>query len=373
MIEDSSQLVALPDRDVAAVWRSDDPPPPEGKLRAVDDTLTADGALRRLRRGEWLLYRGNFKNARQLLTALGRRLTPRPRRGAPPSPLETFRAERRQRHDEHETLSRLLVGLDRAARLELSDAPDVAAACRWLWGTQPAPAVLPLKLLLGIRGAFEWSVKGLEIQGLPGRLQPHYGVFTPTRGEYPELLAAIPDPKGKSVFDIGTGTGLLAFLLLARGAARAVGTDLEPAAVACARANAERLGFAGRFEAQARDLFPEGRADLVVCNPPWLPEPPRSRLDRAIFDGDRFLERFLERLPQHLAPGGQGCLLLSNLAVLLGLRPEGFLAERIEAAGLRVAWSREARAGHPRSKDADDPLHELRARETLALYGLAVR
>ena len=44
-----------------------------------------------------------------------------------------------------------------------------------------------------------------------------------------------------------------------------------PRALACARENLQRLGLTGRVELQQQDLFPEGKAPLVVCNPPWLP------------------------------------------------------------------------------------------------------
>ncbi len=362
--------LALPDSTGPYQWLSDGPAPPEEKIQLVGDQATAQEALRRLR-SHWLLYRGDYKNARQLLAAVGRRLARR--REAAMTPLELFHAERLARQHEHDTLSRLVVELDDACRLMLRAAPDVAAAYRWRWGPGAGRSVTPLRELLGVQGAHEWHRKGLEVVGLPGRLHPHYGVFTPTRGVYPELLGAIPDPAGKQVFDIGTGTGVLAFLLLARGAARAVATDVDPAAVASAREDARRLGLAERFEARELDLFPEGQADIVVCNPPWLPEAIRGRLDAAVFDPEsRFLSRFLAGLSAHLAPGGVGYLLISNLAELLGLRAPDFLQRELEQAGLRVDWKKEAPASHPRSKDPGDRLHAVRSREQIALYALAV-
>jgi predicted RNA methylase len=361
--------IALPGSDQRVLWRSDDAPPPADRIELAGDQTTAQEALRRLR-SRWLIYRGDYKNARQLLAAVGRRLGAR--RDTAKTPLELFRAERQSRQQEHDTLSRLLVELNAAGGLSLRAAPAVAEACRWRWGPELGPSVVPLRELQGVLGAYEWYRKGLEVAGLPGRLHPHYGVFTPTRGAYPELLRAVPDPTGKLVFDVGTGTGVLAFLLLARGAARAVATDVDPAAVASAREDAASLGFGSRFEVREVDLFPEGRADIVVCNPPWLPEAVRGRLDAAVFDPDsRFLLRFLAELPAHLAPAGVGYLLISNLAELLGLRPPDFLSSEIARAGLEVVWRKEAPASHPRSQDAGDKLHAVRSREVVTLYGLA--
>jgi SAM-dependent methyltransferase len=351
-------------------WRSESDEPTPAHLSPVDDRLSADAALKRVRRGEYLLYTGDFHNAKQLLGAMGRRLS---RPAGAGSLLEAFRAERRARQLEHETLSRIVVALDRDYRLGLARAPDVAQACRQVWGDpELATTVVPLKQLLGMLGAAEWRRKGLAVPGLKGLLHPHYGVYLPTRTDYAELLLPLPQVKGKRVFDVGTGTGVLSFLLLQSGAVSVVATDCDARAVACARENAQRLGFANRFQAVEADLFPEGRADLVVSNPPWIPEPPKNRVDRAVFDEDNlFLRRFLEGLTAHLEPGGEGLLILSNLAVLLGLRPAGWLDEQLARCGLTVKWTRSTQARHSKARDRSDPLHAARSREVTTLYCLA--
>ncbi|OJT16992.1 methyltransferase [Archangium sp. Cb G35] len=350
-------------------WRSESGEPAPSRLSPVDDRLTADTALKRVRRGEHLLYTGDFHNAKQLLGAMGRRLPP-PR--AARSPVESFRAERRARQLEHETLSRIVVALDRAYGLELKRAPDVAEACRQVWGEPDADrTVVSLKTLLGMLGAAEWRRKGLDVPGLQGKLHPHYGVYLPTRTDYVELLNSVTEVRGKKVFDVGTGTGVLSFLLLQRGAASATATDIDSRAVACARENAERLGLSKRFEVMEGDLFPPGKADLIVSNPPWLPEPPKNRVDRAVFDEEnRFLRGFLEGLAAHLNPGGEGLLLLSDLAVLLELRAADWLEQELARCGLAVKWKRSAPARHSKAKDKSDPLHAARSREVTTLYCL---
>lgn len=353
------------------IWRSESDAPAPERLSRVDDRLTAEEALQRVKKGEHLLYEGDFRNAKQLLAAMGRRLD-RGRRPQGLSLREQFRNERLARLREHDTLSRIVVLLDPGYQLAgLKHAPDVASACAALWGPVAASTVVPLKALIGMLGAAEWYRKGLQVRGLPGRLHPHYGVFLPTRSEYVDLLLEAPSPQGKRVFDIGTGTGVLSFLLLERGAVSATGTDLDPRSVACARENAERLGLAGRFEAVEQDLFPDGVAQLVISNPPWIPEPPKNRIDRAVFDENhRFLEAFLAGLPGHLAPGGEGWLLMSNLAELLELRPADYLPGKIAAAGLHVKWKHSTAARHPKAKDAGDPLHAARSKEITTLYCL---
>jgi methylase of polypeptide subunit release factors len=141
--------------------------------------------------------------------------------------------------------------------------------------------------------------------------------------------------------------------------------------VACAKENVERFRLTERVEVLQADLFPEGQADLVICNPPWLPAQPRTPMDRAIFDPDgRFLSGFLSGLPAHLTERGQGWLVISNLAELLGLRPEGALEGAFAQAGLKVAWTRQAQPKHPKAFDRADPLHAARSREVTQLYCL---
>ncbi len=82
------------------------------------------------------------------------------------------------------------------------------------------------------------------------------------------------------------------------------------------------------MELMQADLFPEGRAALIVCNPPWVPARPSSPLEHGIYDFEsRMLRGFLRGLSAHLAPGGEGWLVMSDLAEHLGLRPrDDFLA-----------------------------------------------
>ncbi len=347
----------------------------------MDDRTTAAAALARVRDGATLIYRGDYRNARQLLAAMGRRLgQARAGRAGAGSPRQAFLEERRRQRHEHEILSRLAVPVEAGPggpRLALRHAPDVAAALTEALGEAlPLPGALPLRDLLGMIGAHEWRRKGIEVPSLGARLTTRWGVFAPVRAEHVELTAGAVERwpvAGKRALDVGTGTGVLA-LLLARGGARVTATDLSPAAVECARENARRLGLADRLEVVEADLYPEGRFDLVVCNPPWLPHEAVTPLDRAVYDpGGRFLARLLDGLAAHLAPDGEGWLILSDLAELLGLRAPGALDAQLIAAGLVEAGRLQASPRHPRSRDRTDPLHQARSREVTTLRRLVAR
>ena len=85
------------------------------------------------------------------------------------------------------------------------------------------------------------------------------------------------------------------------------------------------------------------------------------------------LRGFLAKLAAHLEPGGEGWLILSDLAEHLGLRTRASLLEEFESRGLRVVGRNDVRPRHPRVGDEHDPLHAARAAEVTSLWRLAVR
>ncbi|HTB65076.1 MAG TPA: class I SAM-dependent methyltransferase [Steroidobacteraceae bacterium] len=351
----------------------------------ADDRLTADEAYGLACQGTALLWRGDFQNARQMLVALGKRADRsawKPHRtataSAPGSAAETFHRYRQFRSQRARTLGALIVELDANYVSGLRRAPDVRQACLEVYGAADGPCVLALRTLQGLIGAHEWRTKGIEIPALGARIHPHYGVFAPIRTEYLELVATTALPALTSAdsvaFDIGTGTGVLAAVLARRGLTHVVGTDIDPKALTCAQENIARLGLQGAVDFQEVDLFPEGRAALVICNPPWLPARPSSPLERAIFDPDsRMLKGFLGGLAQHLAPGGEGWLILSDLAEHLGLRSRDELLCEIDQAHLQVRERHDVRPRHPKASDKADPLYLARAAEVTSLWRLAAQ
>ena len=185
-------------------------------------------------------------------------------------------------------LSSVLIVLEGDYTIALRRAPDLRQACTEAWGPASGNRVVAsLRELLGLVGAHEWRKKGVEIPALgapPGNHSPALRRFSPVRGEYVDLVAQAPLPSKTLAFDVGVGTGVLSAVLARRGVQRVVATDQDPRALACARENLQRLGLTGRVELQQQDLFPEGKAPLVVCNPPWLPARASSPIERAVYD-----------------------------------------------------------------------------------------
>ena len=372
-----------------ARWRSESQARP-ATLLPVDDTLAANAAFKAIDAGSGLLWRGDFHNGRQLLRALGRRVDRPPRENTPragahaaaPADAATLAREAFARHRAAQArraalLGRVLLAFEPHHTLALRRAPDVRAALAEAWGAPDGtPSIASLRELQGLIGAHEWRKKGVEVPALGARIHPWFGVFSPLRGEYLGLIAQAPLPPGAQslAFDVGTGTGVIAALLARRGVQQVVATDLDPRAIACATENLARLGHAKQVRVVAADMFPEGRAPLVVCNPPWVPTPANAAIERAVYDPDSaMLRAFLAGLAAHLSPGGEGWLVMSDLAEHLGLRTRAGMLQWIADAGLRVVARHDTRPTHPKAGDPADPLYAARSREVTSLWRLGAQ
>lgn len=380
-----------------AAWHSEAGRPAPARMQVADDRLAADAAYHLICEGSTLLWQGDFFNARHLMEALKRRLDKPKLRGKaqknakpahPPAPAATpalaFHQQRQVQARRAHILGSILIPLNGDYRIPLRRAPDVQAACTQAWGPADGTArVIALRELQGIVSAYEWRKNGVQIPALQtlggyDRIHPHYGVFSPVRGEYVDLVAqaALPATATQTAavaWDIGTGTGVLAAVLARRGVPQVIATDHAARALACAQDNVQRLGVAAQVQLCNVDLFPPGHADLIVCNPPWLPVRATTSLEQAVYDPDsRMLRGFLAGLAAHLRPGGEGWLILSDLAEHLGLRSRADLLAWTEAAGLRVVGRLDIRPNHRKAQNASDPLHSARAAEVTSLWRLAV-
>ncbi|MBU3556010.1 class I SAM-dependent methyltransferase [Polynucleobacter sp. Ross1-W9] len=378
------------EQERSANWHSENGIAPHKKIQIADDTLTADIAYRLACQGTAMLYKGDFQNARQLLQALVRRVDKPSKKSARvdrvakdkvKSPLDTFNLHRLAQSQRARILGMILIEVNADHSILLRRAPDVAQACEEAYGKQVAPYVISLRELLGVISAHEWRKTGVQVLTRDDeevRIHPHYGVFSPVRSEYIKLVLNAPLPeviKQNSIaFDIGTGTGVLAVVLALRDIQKIVATDLSDRALACAQDNIHQLGLNAQIEIQKANLFPEAKAALILCNPPWLPARPSSSLEHAVYDPEsQMLKGFLSSLKDHLLPGGEGWLILSDLAEHLGLRSRQELLDWIEQAGLKVIARLDTKPTHQKAFDKTDALHAARSKEVTSLLRLAIK
>jgi release factor glutamine methyltransferase len=158
------------------------------------------------------------------------------------------------------------------------------------------------------------------------------------------LAAFAGRPPPRRILDLGTGSGCLLLTLLTEfPSAFGIGLDIAQDAAALAKANAKRLGLAGRSAFAVGDWTnPIGTSfDLIVSNPPYIkcsdieslmPEvanhEPRIALDGGA-DGYDAYRTIVPHLRQHLEPNGAAVL-------ELGQGQATCVAECAREAGLRT-------------------------------------
>lgn len=387
MLQTEKQYVQWQENDVTrnTRWLSESQHPAPTRIVRVDDKTTADEAYRFACEGTSMLWQGDFHNARQLLQALTRRIERTEQRKSSKaaksakSAADTsvipnlFHQQRQAQAQRARVLSRLLLELDAGYISRLRRAPEFSAACTAAFGELDEPCLISFRDLQGALGAAQWREKGVPIASLNLSVFPHYGVFAPTRHEYVQLMldAALPASYDLA-FDIGTGTGLLAIILAQRGVKQVIATDLNPRALACAGENFARLELPS-VQLQRADLFPTDAplANLIVCNPPWLPAKPSSPLEYAVYDANSAMLRgFLQGVSAHLAPQGEVWLILSDLAEHLQLRTRDELLGWFAEADLEVKYRLDTQPKHGRSQDSTDPLFAARSAEITSLWCL---
>jgi len=142
------------------------------------------------------------------------------------------------------------------------------------------------------------------------------------------------------VLDLCTGSGCVAMAIASeRPAARVTATDVSEAALAVAARNAEALGLSERVGFACGSLFEpvgDARFDLIVSNPPYVPETMRSEL----------APELAHEPPEALFAGPEGLDVLRRLVSAVGARlaPGGAFAVELspEQAETTVGWCREA-------------------------------
>jgi release factor glutamine methyltransferase len=184
-----------------------------------------------------------------------------------------------------------------------------------------------------------WITGSTAFCGL--RLQIHPGVYVPRWQSEAMARRAVDALPGTGVaVDLCTGSGAVAAVLAgSRPAATVVATDVDPAAVACARANGVDARLGDLADPLPRTLL--GRVDVMTAVVPYVPTESMHLLPRdtlafeppAALDGGRHgtsvLGRVIDCAPRWLRPGG-------TLVLEIGGDQQGPVTTRLTAAGLDV-------------------------------------
>ncbi|MBD3179528.1 MAG: HemK family protein methyltransferase [Candidatus Latescibacteria bacterium] len=145
------------------------------------------------------------------------------------------------------------------------------------------------------------------------------------------------------ITEIGTGCGNIAIMVALLSEETSVhASDISEAAIKVARRNIEAYRLSSRITLRCGDMFEPlrelGQADIVICNPPYIPSGSLKNLDREIIDhepvialdagtyGIDIFRRLIRDSIEFLRPGG-------ILAFEFGERQEKFIRRLLEKSG----------------------------------------
>ena len=175
------------------------------------------------------------------------------------------------------------------------------------------------------------TAAGFRLRIQPTVFHPRFFLSSEYFAEFIDGL----DLSGKSVADVGTGTGILALAAARAGAASVLATDINPNAVLSAEENARLNGFGNCISAACMDLLsevpPQPTFDVILSSPPKHAGEPRDLADSAWHAGPQYrnVAGLFTQARARLKPNG--CLylmvssdsdldLLSRLIVEAGFR-----------------------------------------------------
>ena len=171
-----------------------------------------------------------------------------------------------------------------------------------------------------LNSSWQWYEKGIQIPGLPHQIHPWFGVYFPTRFEHIQLFQQYlkeNSSSNKTAYDIGCGSGILSFIMEQNGFQEIHATDINPNALKSMETSIQKHHYKN-IQLHQGDLFAnsESSADLIVFNPPWLPEKTNTVLDLAVYYSPELFPMFFEQAHQRMTAGSKLVLLFSNLLKL---------------------------------------------------------
>ncbi len=302
-----------------------------------------------LEAGKPVLINGMYSNGLVLLKALNTHLRKK-------LPNKTFQEQRAFRSEYHKLSNLILIEIVNH-KVALKKAPFIG----WLEKLYPETRdfLLSFPQVQGLNSAWQWYENGISIPVLRNKLHPYYGTYFPTRFEHLVLfdnwLKRYDGPK-KTAIDVGIGSGVLAFQMIKYGFQKVFGTDTNPNTIVGLTEFMGDTKLSRKIELDFGHLFGkfEKQTELIVFNPPWLPESPNSEsLDEAIYYNEKLFPEFFEAAKQRLLPEGKLLVIFSNLAQITNVSKEHPIEKELAEAGrfqLEKCFKKKVKAASEKTK-----------------------
>ena len=299
------------------------------QLELFDSSTDAKPKIKALEAGKPVLITELYSNGLLLLNELQSYLMKK-------LPNKSFQEQRKYR-SEYSKLSNLILIKIVDHKLDVKKSPSIG----WLEKLYPEISnfLLPFPQVQGLNSAWQWYKNGISIPVLRNKIHPYYGTYFPTRFDHLILfdnwLKRYEGPK-KFAIDVGVGSGVLSFQMVKYGFQKVFATDINPNAIIGLKEFMADTKLSRKIELDFGHLFGkwEKQTELIVFNPPWLPElPNKDSNDDAMSYNENLFPDFFAEAKKRLLPEGKLVILFSNLAQITNVTKEHPIEKELAEGG----------------------------------------
>jgi hypothetical protein len=280
------------------------------KLKSFKRGTEVGPIIEAINKGEFILINEFFSDGLVLLQELHKNLKLK-------LPHKSFKEQRVYRA-EYYKLSNLILLEIVDQKLNVKKSPSIG----WLekFYSENNRFYLTFPQIQGLNSAWQWYQNGIVIPVLRNKLHPFYGTYFPTRFEHLILfdnwLKRYKGPK-KTAIEVGIGCGVMSLQMIQHQFQKVFATDINPNAIVGMTEFMGTTKLSRKIELDLGHLFGkwEKQTELIVFNPPWLPEThDMSSIDNAIYYNKTLFTDFFIAAKKRLLPEGKLVLIFSNLA-----------------------------------------------------------
>jgi hypothetical protein len=325
-------------------------------LKTFNHNTEVSGTIEAMNQGEPVLIKDFYHDGLSLLKDLHKYLKLK-------LPNKSFLEQQEYRSEFHRLSNLILLEIVNQ-KLCVKKSPSIG----WLEKLYPENDhfFLTFPQIQGLNSSWQWYKNGVSLPVLRNKIHPYYGIYFPTRFEHLLLfdnwLKHYNGPK-KTAIDVGIGCGVLSLQMIKHNFQKIYATDINPNAIIGLKEFMGTTKLSRKIELDFGHLFGKWKkqTELIVFNPPWLPENHSSgRIDDAIYYNKTLFSDFFMEAKKRLLPEGRLIIIFSNLAQITKVITEHpiefeiekgnrFQLERCFKKSVKAASSKTKRDQHWRS------------------------
>jgi methylase of polypeptide subunit release factors len=240
-------------------------------------------------------------------------------------PNKSFQEQRKYRSEYHRLSNQILLEIV-DQKLVVKKSPTIG----WLEKFYPENKhfLLSFPQIQGLNSAWQWYKKGISLPVLRNKLHPYYGTYFPTRFEHLVLfdnwLKRYEGGK-KTAIEVGVGCGVMSLQMVQHRFQKVYATDINPNSIVGLTEFMGTTKLSRKIELDFGHLFGkwDKQTELIVFNPPWLPESADSKgYDMAFYYNKALFPDFFAEAKKRLLLDGKLVIIFSNLGQITKLTKE---------------------------------------------------